>query len=85
MVFTITEVAIIAQNQFIKFELSLRYGVKDMDGSAKRIQKAALGTPEDHFLILLAHNGPTGATRHLKFNIFSGGDGLSRQIQKVIF
>jgi uncharacterized protein (TIGR04168 family) len=31
-----------------------------MDGSAKRIQKAALGTPEDHFLILLAHNGPTG-------------------------
>ncbi|GAU31485.1 hypothetical protein TSUD_332600 [Trifolium subterraneum] len=40
--------------------LSARYGVKDMDGSAKKIQKAALGTPEDHFLILLAHNGPTG-------------------------
>jgi hypothetical protein len=34
-----------------------------MDGSAKRIQKAALGAPEDHFLILLAHNGPTGSTR----------------------
>ncbi|KAL5076726.1 hypothetical protein RYX36_015710 [Vicia faba] len=31
-----------------------------MDESAKRIQKAALGTPENHFLILLAHNGPTG-------------------------
>jgi uncharacterized protein (TIGR04168 family) len=40
--------------------LKARYGIKDMDGSAKRIQKAALGTPEDHFLILLAHNGPTG-------------------------
>ena len=52
------------QNQFIKFELSLRYGVKDMDGSARRIQKAALGTPENHFLILLAHNGPTGATAY---------------------
>nr|XP_007154915.1 hypothetical protein PHAVU_003G158400g [Phaseolus vulgaris]ESW26909.1 hypothetical protein PHAVU_003G158400g [Phaseolus vulgaris] len=40
--------------------LSARYGVKDMDESAKRIQKAALGRPDDHFLILLAHNGPTG-------------------------
>jgi uncharacterized protein (TIGR04168 family) len=40
--------------------LSARYGVKDMDGSAKRIHKAALGTPADHFLVLLAHNGPTG-------------------------
>nr|KYP33294.1 hypothetical protein KK1_045862 [Cajanus cajan] len=45
---------------FRKKLLSARYGVKDMDESAKRIQKAALGTPEDHFLILLAHNGPTG-------------------------
>ncbi|XP_045814154.1 uncharacterized protein LOC123907818 isoform X1 [Trifolium pratense] len=45
---------------FRKQLLSARYGVKDMDGSAKRIQKAAVGTPEDHFLILLAHNGPTG-------------------------
>jgi len=33
-----------------------------MDESAKRIQKAALGRPDDHFLILLAHNGPTGDT-----------------------
>jgi len=36
-----------------------------MEESAKRIQKAAMGTPEDHFLILLAHNGPTGATQNL--------------------
>lgn len=42
-----------------------------MDGSAKRIYKAALGTPEDHFLILLAHNGPKGAMekQYLKFII----------------
>lgn len=33
-----------------------------MDGSARRIHKAALGASEDHFLILLAHNGPTGAS-----------------------
>jgi uncharacterized protein (TIGR04168 family) len=45
---------------FRKKLLSARYGVKDMDQSAKRIQKAAIGTPEDHFLILLAHNVPTG-------------------------
>ncbi|KAK7265126.1 hypothetical protein RJT34_32742 [Clitoria ternatea] len=45
---------------FRKKLLSARYGVKDMDESAKRIQKAALGTPEDHFLVILAHNGPTG-------------------------
>lgn len=49
-----------------------------MDQSAKRIQKAAIGTPEDHFLILLAHNGPTGATQ----NLFSSSAGLSRQIPK---
>jgi len=63
--FTTTEVAIVAHNWYFKFELFLRYGVKDMEESAKRIQKAAMGTPEDHFLILLAHNGPTGATQNL--------------------
>lgn len=45
----------------------LRYGVQDMDGSAKRICKAALGAPEDHMVIILAHNGPTGL-RVLKSN-----------------
>lgn len=49
-----------------------------MDGSANKIQKAALGIPEDHFLILLAHNGPTGATQ----NLFSGSAGLSPQMPK---
>lgn len=38
----------------------LRYGVHDMDGSAKRIYDAASRTPEDHITIFLAHNGPTG-------------------------
>uniref|UniRef100_A0A1J3HP19 Calcineurin-like phosphoesterase domain-containing protein n=1 Tax=Noccaea caerulescens TaxID=107243 RepID=A0A1J3HP19_NOCCA len=37
-----------------------RYGVRDMDASAGSICRAALGTPEDHVVIILAHNGPTG-------------------------
>lgn len=40
--------------------LSARYGVKDMKTSAKRIYEAAIGAPEDHLVIILAHNGPTG-------------------------
>lgn len=40
----------------------LRYGVHDMEESAQRIYKAALGTPEKHSIIFLAHNGPTGST-----------------------
>jgi hypothetical protein len=48
--------------QPINLEFSLRFGVEDMDGSAKRIYKAALGTPEGHLVIFLAHNGPTGVS-----------------------
>ncbi|KAK9213599.1 hypothetical protein WN943_002987 [Citrus x changshan-huyou] len=48
------------QQIFRKRLLSARYGVQDMDESAKRIYKAALGTPDDHLVILLAHNGPSG-------------------------
>lgn len=40
--------------------LSARYGVNDMEESAKKIYEAALGTPEGHSIVLLAHNGPTG-------------------------
>ncbi|XP_026426884.1 uncharacterized protein LOC113322913 isoform X2 [Papaver somniferum] len=40
--------------------LSSRYGVQDMNGSAKKICKASVGTPEGHSIVLLAHNGPTG-------------------------
>lgn len=59
--------------------LGARYGVHDMDGSAKRICEAALGAPEDHSIIFLAHNGPTGLGS--KINdicgrdwVFEGGD-----------
>ncbi|KAE9462624.1 hypothetical protein C3L33_05472, partial [Rhododendron williamsianum] len=50
-----------------------------LDASAKRIYEAALGAPEDHSVILLAHNGPTGLGS--KINdicgrdwVFGGGD-----------
>ncbi|KAG6770201.1 hypothetical protein POTOM_025876 [Populus tomentosa] len=57
----------------------LIYGIQDMDGSADRIYNAALGTPEDHMVILLAHNGPTGLGSNLndicgKDWVFGGGD-----------
>ncbi|KAL5709769.1 hypothetical protein ACHQM5_020416 [Ranunculus cassubicifolius] len=45
---------------FRKKLLKKRYGIKDMDASAEQISKAALGTPTDHLVILLAHNGPAG-------------------------
>ncbi|PIN04209.1 hypothetical protein CDL12_23259 [Handroanthus impetiginosus] len=48
------------EHLFRKRLLIARYGIHDMDGSAKRIYEAALGTPPDHSLIFLAHNGPTG-------------------------
>ncbi|VAI83483.1 unnamed protein product [Triticum turgidum subsp. durum] len=40
--------------------LSQRYGVDDMAGSARKIYDAATAAPEEHSVILLAHNGPTG-------------------------
>ncbi|KAL6549501.1 hypothetical protein OROHE_008618 [Orobanche hederae] len=45
---------------FRKKLLTPRYGVHDMEESAQRIYKAALGTPEKHYIIFLAHNGPAG-------------------------
>ncbi|KAJ6746177.1 hypothetical protein OIU74_028776 [Salix koriyanagi] len=59
--------------------LSARYGVQDMDASTDRIYNAALGTPEDHMVIFLAHNGPTGLGSNLndicgKDWVFGGGD-----------
>ncbi|KAE8722729.1 hypothetical protein F3Y22_tig00013738pilonHSYRG00091 [Hibiscus syriacus] len=55
------------------------YGMQEMDDSAKRIYEAALGTPEDHLVILLAHNGPAGLGSELndicgKDWVFEGGD-----------
>ncbi|GKD61514.1 alpha/beta hydrolases superfamily protein, partial [Tanacetum coccineum] len=45
---------------FRKQLLAKRYGVHNMNESAKKISEAALGTPKNHSIILLAHNGPTG-------------------------
>ncbi|XP_011078645.1 uncharacterized protein LOC105162335 [Sesamum indicum] len=48
------------EHLFRKKLLTARYGVHDMDESAKKIYEAALGTPADHSIIFLAHNGPSG-------------------------
>ncbi|GJN29473.1 hypothetical protein PR202_gb17699 [Eleusine coracana subsp. coracana] len=40
--------------------LSKCYGVNDMAASAKKICDAAAVAPEGYFVVLLAHNGPTG-------------------------
>eukprot|EP01018_Ginkgo_biloba_P006420 Gb_33179 [translate_table: standard] len=37
-----------------------RYGVNDMKESARKIYETALGAPEGHSIVFLAHNGPTG-------------------------
>ncbi|XP_058067572.1 uncharacterized protein LOC131216942 isoform X4 [Magnolia sinica] len=55
------------------------YGVSDMVGSAKKIYEAALGIPDDHSIIFLAHNGPTGLGSQIndicgKDWVFGGGD-----------
>ncbi|WCJ29855.1 Calcineurin-like metallo-phosphoesterase superfamily protein [Euphorbia peplus] len=50
---------------FRKDLLSVRYGVRDMNASASRIYNTALGIPEDHLVIFLAHNGPTGLGSNL--------------------
>ncbi|KAF8389566.1 hypothetical protein HHK36_024082 [Tetracentron sinense] len=64
---------------FRKSLLSARYGVQDMEGSAKKIYKAALGTPEGHYIIFLAHNGPTGLGSNIndicgRDWVYGGGD-----------
>ncbi|CAM8965945.1 unnamed protein product [Rhodiola kirilowii] len=45
---------------FRKLILAARYGVLSMDESANKIYQTATGGPEDHLVILLAHNGPSG-------------------------
>ncbi|XP_062078328.1 uncharacterized protein LOC133782899 [Humulus lupulus] len=74
---------------FRKKLLSARYGVEDMDRSAKRICKAALSAPEDHLVILLAHNGPTGLGSNLddicgKDWVYGGGDHGDQDLEKAI-
>nr|XP_043624187.1 uncharacterized protein LOC122595804 [Erigeron canadensis] len=50
---------------FRKNLLAKRYGVHNMNQSAKRISDSATGTPKNHSIILLAHNGPTGLGSNL--------------------
>lgn len=60
-----------------------------MDQSAQRIYKAAMGAPEDHLVILLAHNGPTGLGSNIddicgKDWVFGGGDHGDPDLTKAI-
>ncbi|CAH9053864.1 unnamed protein product [Cuscuta epithymum] len=45
---------------FRKKLITARYGVHNMEESAQKIHKAAIGTPNEHSIIFLAHNGPSG-------------------------
>ncbi|KAG0472358.1 hypothetical protein HPP92_016904 [Vanilla planifolia] len=59
--------------------LSQRYGVKSMEESKRKICEAASGTHEGHFLVFLAHNGPSGLGSKMDDIcgsdwIFGGGD-----------
>ncbi|KAJ8753162.1 hypothetical protein K2173_017736 [Erythroxylum novogranatense] len=74
---------------FRKKLLSARYGVKDMEGSTRKIYNAALGTPEDHMVIVLAHNGPTGLGSNLndicgKDWVFGAGDHGDPDLEQAI-
>ncbi|XP_023537032.1 uncharacterized protein LOC111798237 isoform X1 [Cucurbita pepo subsp. pepo] len=69
--------------------LSARYGVKDMETSAKRIYEAAIGAPEDHLVIILAHNGPSGLGSCAndicgKDWVFGGGDNGDEDLAQAI-
>ncbi|KAK9101783.1 hypothetical protein Sjap_019037 [Stephania japonica] len=48
------------RNLFRDKLLVSRYDVHNMEESGKKIYEAALGTPEGHSIVILAHNGPTG-------------------------
>ncbi|KAK8581997.1 hypothetical protein V6N13_144985 [Hibiscus sabdariffa] len=74
------------QQIFRKRLLSARYGIQDI---AQRIHEATLGTPEDHLVILLAHNGPTGLGSELndicgKDWVLEGGDNGDPDLAQAI-
>ncbi|KAF5177563.1 Calcineurin-like metallo-phosphoesterase superfamily protein, partial [Thalictrum thalictroides] len=74
---------------FRKRLLSARYGVHDMEGSAKRIYNSAIRTPDGHSVIFLAHNGPTGLGSKVndicgKDWDFGGGDHGDPDLAKAI-
>ncbi|KAL3533154.1 hypothetical protein ACH5RR_006675 [Cinchona calisaya] len=74
---------------FRKKLLIARYAVGDMDESAKRIYQSALGAPEDHSVVLLAHNGPTGLGCNMndicgRDWVFGGGDNGDPDLAEAI-
>lgn len=59
----------LAALQLTGMDSPFRYGIHDMEASAKRIYETTLGTPEDHVVIFLAHNGPTGMSAKIYSNL----------------
>ncbi|KAL9232419.1 hypothetical protein vseg_007533 [Gypsophila vaccaria] len=47
-------------NLFRQKLIKSRYGIRTMEESAEKIHNAAMATPEEHSIIFLSHNGPTG-------------------------
>ncbi|KAJ4830372.1 hypothetical protein Tsubulata_011980 [Turnera subulata] len=77
------------EHLFRKNLLSARYGVHNMDESANRIYNAAVGSPEEHLVIFLAHNGPKGLGSNLndicgKDWVPGGGDHGDPDLEKAI-
>ena len=60
---------VFAALQLIEMDSPFRYGIHDMEASTKRIYETALETPEDHVIIFLAHNGPTGMPAKVYSNL----------------
>ncbi|XP_068647979.1 uncharacterized protein [Aristolochia californica] len=74
---------------FREMLLSARYGVSDMAGSAKKIYEAAQGTPENHSIVFLAHNGPSGLGSNINDICgrdwdFKGGDHGDPDLEQAI-
>ncbi|KAJ4845008.1 hypothetical protein Tsubulata_045506 [Turnera subulata] len=77
------------EHLFRKNLLSARYGVQNMDESANRIYNAAVGSPEEHLVIFLAHNGPKGLGSNLNYIcgkdwVPGGGDHGDPDLEKAI-
>lgn len=60
---------LLAALQLIEMDSPFRYGIHDMEASAKRIYETVLGTPEDHVVLFLAHNGPMGLSTKIYSNL----------------
>ncbi|PKU85627.1 hypothetical protein MA16_Dca003368 [Dendrobium catenatum] len=73
------QVGFYASNIHISIWQLYTYGVRNLEESKKKIINAALGAPDGHSLIFLAHNGPSGLGSKIddicgKDWVFGGGD-----------